>query len=236
MFLVFEDRPSDSPFIERVWRCHSEHSGTFLSVAAGNCELVVTRRHGRIRLTLRGPETKPLALNCPADGEWIGIRLAMGTFLPHHPAATLLDRQDVNLPGVTNRSFWLDGSAWDYPSFENAEVLVSRLVRAGLLARDSAVGAVLAGDWQAMTARSAQRHFLLATGMTHRTYRQIQRARYATELLRSGASIADSVHQAGYYDQAHLTRSLSRLIGTTPAGIRRQERQLSFLYKTTRSG
>ena len=56
--------------------------------------------------------------------------------------------------------------------------------------------------WTRMTRRSAQRHFLLATGMTHRTYRQIQRARYAAEQLSSGASIADSVHQAGYYDQA----------------------------------
>jgi len=236
MFLVIEDRPSDSPFVERVWRCHSERAGTFLSVAASHCELVVTRHRNRTRLTLRGPETKPTAIDCPADAEWIGIRLAVGTFLPHHPAATLIDRQDVNLPSATSRSFWLEGSAWEYPSFENAEALVSRLTRAGLLARDPAVGAVLAGDWRALTRRSAQRHFLLATGMTHRTYLQIQRARYATHLLRSGASIADSVHQAGYFDQAHLTRSLKRLIGETPGRIQRQERQLSFLYKTALPG
>ena len=47
--LVFEDRPSDSPFVERVWRCHSERAGTFLSVAASHCELVVTRHRGRVR-------------------------------------------------------------------------------------------------------------------------------------------------------------------------------------------
>jgi AraC-like DNA-binding protein len=236
MFLVFEDRLSDSPFVERVWRCHSERSGTFLSVAASHCELVVTRHRGRTRVTLRGPETKPSAVDCPAEAEWVGIRLAVGSFMPQHPAATLLDRQDINLPAANSRSFWLEGSAWEYPDFENAEALVSRLARAGLLARDPAVGAVLAGDSQALSVRSVQRHFLLATGMTHRTYRQIQRARHATELLRSGASIADSVHQAGYFDQAHLTRSLKRLIGTTPARIQRQEGQLSFLYKTTLSG
>jgi hypothetical protein len=27
MFLIFDDRPSDSPFVERVWRCHSERAG-----------------------------------------------------------------------------------------------------------------------------------------------------------------------------------------------------------------
>ena len=232
MFLRFEDRPSDSPFVERVWRCRSERAGTFLSVAASHCELVVTRLGGRVSLTLRGPETKVSAAECPAEGEWIGIRLAMGAFLPQFPAATLLDRRDVELPDVTGRSFLLAGSPWEYPTFDNAEVLVGHLARAGLLARDPAVGAALAGDRHALTRRSVQRHFLWATGMTHRTHLQIQRARHATMLLRAGALIADVVHQADYFDQAHLTRSLTRLIGETPGRIRRQNRQLSFLYKT----
>jgi AraC-like DNA-binding protein len=236
MFLVFEHRPSDSPLIERVWHCRSERTGTFLSVAATHCELVVTRYRGRLRVTLRGPETKPSLIGCPAGAEWTGIRLATGSYLPRHPAASLLDRRDVNLPGATSRAFWLDGSAWEHPSFDNAEALVSRLSRAGVLARDAAVAAALAGDSQALSRRSVQRHFLLATGMTHGTYRQIQRARYASVLLRSGTSMADAVHQAGYYDQAHLTRSLVRRIGVTPGRIQRQERQLSFLYKTTLFG
>lgn len=236
MFLVIEDRLSDSPYVERIWRSHSERAGTLLSVAASHCELVVTRHRNRMRLTLRGPETKASPIDCPADAEWIGIRLAVGAFMPHHPAATLRDRQDVDLPSATDRSFWMEGSAWAYPSFENAEALVSRLARAGLLARDPAVAAVLAGDWGALSRRSAQRHFLLSTGMTHRTYRQIQRARFAAQLLHSGATISDAVHQAGYFDQPHLTRSLKRLIGTSPARIRQQEQQLSLLYKTARPG
>jgi hypothetical protein len=44
MFLAFEDRRSDSPFVERVWRCHSHGGGgAFYSMAEGNLELVVTR-------------------------------------------------------------------------------------------------------------------------------------------------------------------------------------------------
>ena len=236
MFLAFEDRPSDSPLVERIWRCHSERAGTFLSVAASHCELVLTRLRGRVTVTLRGPETKPSSLMYPAEAEWIGIRLAAGAFLPSYPAASLRDRRDVNLPAATSRSFWLEGSAWEYPAFENAEGLVSRLSQAGILAHDPAVAAVLAGDWTVLSRRSVQRHFLLASGMTHRTFRQIQRARYATGLLRSGVSIADTVHQAGYFDQAHLTRSLRRLIGTTPARIQRHDRQLSLLYKTALTG
>jgi AraC-like DNA-binding protein len=232
-FLVFEDRPSDSPLVERVWRSHSERAGTFLSVAASHCELALTRHRGKTFMTLRGPETRPTMADCPADGEWLGIRLSLGTFLPHHPAATLMDRRDINLPGATKRSFWLQGSAWEYPDFENAESLVTRLVRAGLLTRDPAVSDALHGDWQALSRRSAQRHFLQATGMTQGAYRRIERARYATTLLKRGVSILDTVHEAGYFDQAHLTRSLRRLIGETPARLSVQTRQLSFLYKTS---
>ena len=39
-----------------------------------------------------------------------------------------------------------------------------------------------------------------------------------------------AAHQAGYYDQAHLTRSLKRWIGQTPARVGRPDQQLSFLY------
>jgi AraC-like DNA-binding protein len=47
-------------------------------------------------------------------------------------------------------------------------------------------------------------------------------------------SILDTVYQAGYFDQAHLTRSLRRFIGQTPAQLMDKNRseQLSFLYNT----
>ena len=152
--LTFEARPSDSPFVDRVWRSHSLRAGTFTSVAASHCELVVTRNRGRVRLTVRGPETRPTPADCPADAEWIGIRLSMGTWLPIYPAAAVRDRQDVDLPDAGRRAFRLDNTLWEYPTFDNAEVLVARLVRAGLLVRDPGVGAALAGDPQALS-RSA---------------------------------------------------------------------------------
>jgi AraC-like DNA-binding protein len=233
MFLIFDDRPSDSPFVERVWRCHSERAGRFISVASSLWEMVVTRHRGETTLTVRGPETKATTIECPAEGEWLGIRFRLGTFMPQLPVVNLLDRKDVTLPGAGGRSFWLNGSAWEYPDFGNAETFVARLVEGGVIARDAAVKAALRGERQALSLRSTQRHFLQATGMTHGTFRQIERARYATNLLKQGVSILDTVHEAGFFDQAHLTRSLKRLIGQTPAKIIRQEEQLSFLYKTT---
>ena len=96
-----------------------------------------------------------------------------------------------------------------------------------------AVSAVVSGDPQPLTVRSVQRHFLRTTGMTHGQFRQIERARQAADLLRAGRSILDVVDSAGYFDQAHLTRSLKHLIGLTPAKLSRGDDQLSFSYKTT---
>ena len=236
MFITFEDRLSDSPFIERVWRCHSDRGGPFLSVAAGHLELVVTRLPGLTMVTLRGPETKATIIDCPPNGQWVAIRFRLGVYLPRLPTVLLLDHRDVNLPVAADGRFWLQGCAWELPDFENAEALVAGLARAGVIARDPAVEGVMQGDRQALTRRSVQRHFQHATGMTHGRFRQIERARYAANLLRAGSPILDAVHEAGYFDQAHLSRSLKGLIGETPAKLVRQETQLSFLYKTAPQG
>ena len=62
--------------------------------------------------------------------------------------------------------------------------------------------------------------------------RQIERARRATWLLRAGVSPTEAAFESGFFDQPHLTRSLRHLVGLTPARIAREERQLSFLYRT----
>ena len=232
MFMTFEDRPSDSPLIERVWRCRGNGGGPFLSVAAAHLELVVTRLAGQTMVTLRGPEMRPTPIFCPPNGEWIGLRLRLGVFLPQLATRLITDRQDVNLLVAADEWFCLDDSYWDIPDFDNAESFVADLAKRGVVARDPAVTAMLRGDPQELSRRSVQRHFQRATGMTHGMFRRIERARHATNLLQAGTPILDVVHESGYFDQAHLSRSLQQLIGQTPAQVLRRETQLSFLYKT----
>jgi hypothetical protein len=231
MLITFEERPSDCAVVERVWRSHSERPGQFHSMATCNWVMVVTRHEGRVFLTVRGPETKASIAECPAEGEWIGIHFKLGTFMPLMSNLGLRDRNDATLPDMSGRSFWLDGSAWEYPSFHNADVFVSRLLRKGLIALDPHVRAALQGRPVPSHRRTAQRHFLQAAGITQATARQIERARRATFLLKSGAPILQVAHDLGYFDQAHLSRSLKHFIGRTPAQVSRGEGQLSLLYK-----
>jgi AraC-like DNA-binding protein len=231
-FIRFEDRASGHPFVERVWRCHSLRADSFLSVAANNFEIAITRLGGKSFLTLRGPETTATTLDCPAEGEWVCIRFKVGTFMPRFLPGSLRDHKDVTLPAATGRSFWLNGSALEYPDFENAETFVKQLVKMGVLWRDPVVEDTLLRRTAELSLRTAQRHFLRSTGVSYATFRQIERARHATSLLREGVSIFDVVVGAGYFDQAHLTRSLKQFIGETPARIIQGQKQLSFLYNT----
>jgi AraC-like DNA-binding protein len=231
MDLEADERPSESPGVERIWSSRSAQPGEFISVAVNHSELVITRRRGTLRITLRGPETKATKAYAPGEAEFMGIIFKLGTYMPKLPIPTLVDGY-IDLPQATSQSFWLNGSAWEVPTFENADTFADRLVRQGLLVHDPIVDTVLQGEVSDLSARSTQRRFLRATGLTHTIVRQIERARYATMLLKQGTSILDTVFEAGYFDQPHLTRSVKQYIGQTPAQIMDEDREerLSFLY------
>jgi helix-turn-helix protein len=233
--LIFDDdRASGSPAVERIWRSHSEASGVFVSIAESRAELVVARYRGQVSVTLRGPETRATTgVPYPPDAEWLGILFKPGVSVAPRPAGTLVD-QNVALPPAGPGSFWLNGSAWSVPGFGNADTFVQWLVRDGLLVMDPAVPAALHGDPSGTSPRTLQRRFLRATGVTQNMTRQIEQARYAALLLTSGTPVATAAHQAGYFDQPHLTRSLRRFTGHTPAQLLGggPRVQLSFLYKT----
>jgi AraC-like DNA-binding protein len=234
MDLMFEEKPSDSPFVETIWRSQGEQAGPFISMADSHYAIVIAKSGGKTVVTVRGPETRATLAQSLANVEYFGIRFKPGTFMSFMPAKMVIDRRDLNLPEVASRSFWLNGSAWEIPDYENADTFVDWLIRDGLLVYDPVVDAMLKGQPVDLSLRSVQRRFLQTTGLTHNAMHQIERARFAVSLLKQGVSILDTVYQAGYFDQPHLTRSLKHFIGLTPSQIIDQNRleRLSFLYKT----
>src|SRR5262245_47726713 len=220
MLFRTEEKPSDSPLVEKIWRANGERAGAFISQSKVNSEIVLTRHEGRTTLTVRGPETKATFLDYQSIGaEFLGITFRLGAFMPLLPPGNLRDWRNVDLPEANSHSFWLHGSAWQFPSYENVDTFVARLVRNGLLVTDPVVDSVLQGLSLDLSVRAVQYHFLRATGLTNKTIRQITRARQAYALLERGISILDAVSEAGYADQPHLTRALKRYFGQTPAQI-----------------
>jgi AraC-like DNA-binding protein len=218
MFPHFEERPSDSPFVERIWSTQSERAGSFTSISTVFWSMVISKCRGRISISLHGPETGATCKEFPDEAEWFGIAFKLGTFVPDILPGSLIDGHIV-LPDTSGRSFSLCHSAWQFPNYENADTFVDRLVRAGILVHEPIMNTVHQRQSQSLSLRTVQYRFLRSTGLSQRTIRQIERARYATSLLKQGVSIFDTVCEAGYSDQPHLTRSLKHFIGHTPAEI-----------------
>ena len=186
MSLLFGEKYSDSPFVERIWRRHSDESGRIYLIGAQSSA------NGRL--------------------EW----------------------RRQNLPDASSKSCWLNSGAWQFPTYENADMFINRLAKQGMLIRDPVVDAALQGQQQDLTLRTIQRRFVQNIGMTHGRIQQIERARQATLLLKQNLSILDVVELAGFADQPHLTRALKQYTGQTPAQIQHESlaTQMSFLFKT----
>ncbi len=218
MSAIFEGRTSDSPYIEMVWRGRVEHDYSPVCPADVRWNLLFLWRKNRVRVTAEGPTTQFVPKQQSEGSEFLVIKFRLGTFMPLLPVLTLRNG-DAVLPEAAHKSFWLNGAAWQLPDFKNAEVFVARLVRAGLLVRDPVVNAALQNQPPTLSVRSVRRRFLQATGLTRGSIQQIEQAQRAAALLEQGVPILDAVDQVGYADQPHLTRSLKRFIGQTPAQI-----------------
>jgi hypothetical protein len=223
MSAFFESRLSDSPYIEIIWRGHVEQDYAPVCPADVRWNLLFTRHGSRIRVTAEGA-TSHFVPKIQQEGmEFLVIKFKLGVFMPYLPAGDLVNCDALLPEAGSSQSFWLDGYAWQLPDFDNVEAFVERLVREGVLVTDPVVHAALQDQPLPVAERTIRRRFLQATGLTPQTIAQIERAKKAAELLGQGVSILDTVYEAGYADQPHLTRSLRRFFGQTPAQIARGE-------------
>ena len=217
MFLKFKDRKIDLAFCRARLAMSKPHRRHIPVHGRRQHQIGHSQVPEFLAVTLRGPVSKGTQVECPPNGEWLAIRFGFGNVLPRTATDALTDHQDMQLPVLNKRPFLVLQLDLEDPDYENAEALVHRWARAGVIARSHATDAAVEGDVDWMSRRSVQRHFRRVTGMTFSTYQQIQRARHAASLLMSGSSILDVTFAVGYFDQAHLTRSVKHLIGMTPA-------------------
>lgn len=229
--IEIEHRSSPSPHIARVWRAHSRDVATMTSVANSTWELVVWNEGEQLLSAVRGPETRASTAPVPQDSRSAGILFAHGMHMPHLPVAGLVDGQTPSRP-IVDGMLELAGAAWPLPAYPTAEAFVQLLIEAGILVRDPVVAEVLDGGTPTVSPRTVQRRVAATTGLSLGLIRQIARAREAALRLGEGAPIAEVVHGLGFYDQPHLSRSLTRFIGRTATQLARgtQAHPLSMLY------
>ncbi|HEX3051393.1 MAG TPA: helix-turn-helix domain-containing protein [Aggregatilineaceae bacterium] len=218
MSFIYEARLSDSPYIETVTRGHTASSGSTIRPAENNWHMVLVKFNGKTQLLVVGALTSAGPLSYIEGVELLWIKFKLGTFMPHLPVRNYLNRE-TPLPGASRQSFWLKDSTWQFPTYDNTETFINRLVHDDILVRDPLVDAVLQGHDHDVSPRTVRHHFLRATGLPHNQIRQLERAQHAAALLQQGVSILDTVFETGYFDQPHLTRALKQWIGYTPAQL-----------------
>lgn len=218
MSLLLEERPTDSPLVATLAQGQTVKDGSTIRPAESHWHLVLVTYRGQSKAIITGPQTAPGVASWKEDAEILWIKFKPGTFIPHLPFKTLVDKETA-LPGASSRSFWLKGSAWQVPDIEHVDVFLDRLEREELLVRDPVVKAVLQNQAPDLSPRTLRHRFLQATGMSKNDFQQIERAQQAELLLRQGTSVPDTVYALGYFDQPHLTRSLKRWVGHTPARL-----------------
>ncbi len=223
MSIIYEERWSDSPYVETITHGWTASDGSTNRPAECHWHMVFVRHSGRAHPLVVGPLTTSGVASWGEGAEILWIKLKLGIFMPHLPPRDFLDVETI-LPEAASNSFWLKGSAWQFPDYENADTFVNRLVRDGLLVSDPVVNAALQDQFPEISLRTVRHRFLRATGLTQSHIRQMKRAQRAEALLQQGVSILNTVYEAGYFDQPHLTRSLKQFIGHTPAQIIRMSK------------
>ena len=218
MGFIFEERLSASPFVETITHGRTAGNGSTIRPAESHWHLVLVRYQDKEQMIVTGPLTTSGVVPFTEGAEILWVKFKLGAFMPHLPLQNMLNTETA-LPKGAGNSFWLHSSTWQFPDANNIDTFIERLVRAGVLARDRVVENVLQDQPAEMSARTLRHRFLRATGLTHGQIRQIERAQRAAALIQQGASILDTVYDAGYYDQPHLTRSLKQWVGFTPAQL-----------------
>jgi hypothetical protein len=212
-------RSSDSALVDSISRVTYEGDpadgdGPDVTLPDGLWDIVVFRHRGRVQVLQTGVITRPVDLAYDPGDEYFAISFRPGVVMPRLPGARMLDRGVLRPNGT--RTFRLDGDTFEIPTFENADVLVDRLVRREIVVIDELVAGVADGDPAWASERTVQRRFRWALGLSPKQFHQIRRASRAVELLRTGRTAADVASELDYADQPHLIRSLRRFTGRTP--------------------
>lgn len=219
MTFFAEGRSSDAPYVDSIWRGDADNDHTLMCPADGRWNLCFTRLNGQVEVSIEGPLTQAASITHVKGVDWLVIKFKLGAFLSCITTSDLLDGE-IRLPeAASQQSFWLGGSCWQLPSFENADTFVDWLVREQIVQFDPVIDAALRDIPQSLSARSVRHHFLQTIGLRQSHVRNIERARDAMLRVNHGVPILDVVHELGYADQPHLTRSIRRYMGYSPSEV-----------------
>ena len=206
--LTWQERQSESPFIESVWSCMTQ-TQTSRTVIADPCiSLTLVKCNQGAQVILLGPKTKTYSMLLPAGYACTSIRLKPGASLKNIPTQKLLDKSFI-FPTTPEAQFQLNGGWLQFPHFNNVEELIDQLHEKGDLLYTMPVLGQIAP-------RTYARQIRRATGLSPYQLFQLQRIHQVLRLLKQGSSPVEIAADLAFVDQSHLIRASKKFFGHTP--------------------
>lgn len=218
--MTYREQATALPFAT-LWRQHSGPAPKPTLILPDGCLDLIWDGQ---RLFVAGPDTRAQRHHSPPNTEYVGLRFAagLGPALLGVPADELRDQQialaDLGSPeaarilteqvaddpvaGLTN---WLTGQPRPDPLGPRMMTMAS----AGWSVEAMA-------DRVGLSARQLHRRCLPLFGYGPRHLARVLRLNRALEQVREQRPLAQVAAEAGYCDQAHLSREVRDLVGTTP--------------------
>lgn len=218
MSFTYEEKLINSVYIDKIWHTFTTSDGIYTASLDGNWDIIISRTPDATYFMVNGVGKGAVEVPYTKGVESIGIALKPGVFLQDLKGRDIVDTQHVLLKGKSEYVN-LGDHLFKIPNFDSAEAFVDKLAQKGVLLTDRVVASFSDGNTKGTSDRSLRRHVTQTTGLSPYFFNQIQRAQYATQLLQQGMPIAQVALEAGYSDQAHLTKAVKLLMGRTPAQI-----------------
>lgn len=219
MTQIHTKRTSDHPYIETIWQTRNTADGIYTATPDASWDLIMaTDTDGSRFAFIAGQATKSRQLPYKANTRSLVISFVPGAYMSAYPGEKLLDTVEM-LPNFDRGHFMLAGHTFAFPTFEDAEQLVEKLVALKILKTDNIVNNAVGNKKPALSERAVQRHFTRTTGLTQKYLAQIQRAQLAVRLLQQGKKPIEVAMEAGYTDQAHLSNSLKKIMNRKPSEV-----------------
>ena len=211
-------RPSPHPWIDTVWQTVCLSDGLYSATPDGSWDLIRSiSPEGDSVVFLSGQATEPVEVPYRDGESSVVVSFSAHVYLARDKEPRV--GPEIRMLPVQGETFVLDGVELPLPTFENVEPLVDAMIAAGLLLSDDLVARAFGETPKAASARSAQLHFKRTTGITQKSFQMIRRAQEAVRRLKAGETPAGVAAELGYTDQAHMIKSIKKIMGVLPSNL-----------------
>lgn len=236
-FTVWHPAAGLARYVSQYWLSLNNTSPVYAALPDGCVDLVIEVTASNYRSWIYGSTTRPTAIPCRAGTHYLGIRFLPGQSRHFITAAAheITDcREDLRtlmrFPSERVAAHIASEALFD----ELDEILIATLCRAppvesyidGVVRHIEARHGLMKVDDVAVhfskSRRQMERVFLQTVGVPLKFFSMISRLKHAADLIVQPASrsLTSVAHDAGYSDQAHMTRDFTRLAGVSPGQLR----------------